>query len=363
MKTRTICLILGWMMVVCGCSSNYKMTTLVHSDGTVDREVYAWGDSAFIAGNRATNPFLFSLKEWKVVPLDSTLVYSFWGEEVKLNVKASRSVKTNGDLSFFSADKKNNHPLVVPKERLEKTFKWFYTYYTFTCKYSEIVDKGPVPIDKYLDENQQRLFFQGDMTNYRGMNGIELNETLSNLEDRFMDWYNESNYELCFNVISDVYAKVGDTIYLSRLTEAKEKVRSLGTESQKKDKEYTPSKICLLLDLYFKTDHFSTFYKHHQRPVDRLLDKRAEIVNYFVARIRYELSMPGTLISTNAAQKEGTTLIWKVDAYRVLTHDYTLKAVSREINSWAFVVTGLLILLSAYGFYRFRKASSSRPRK
>lgn len=363
MKIRTICFILGWMMIVCGCSSNYRMTTVVHSDGTVDREVYAWGDSAFLAGNKASNPFLFSIKEWRVAPLDTILAYTFWGEDVKLNVKASRSVKANGDLSFFSTNKKNNHPLVVPKEKLERTFKWFYTYYTFTCTYSKIVDKGPIPIDKYLNESQQRLFFQGDMTNYQGMNGIELNETLNDLENKFMEWYNESNYELCFDAVTEIYATAGDTAYLSRIVEAKERVRSIEKGSQKKDKEYTPLRVCDLLDTYFKTNHFSTFYVKKKNSIDHLLDRREEIINFFEARIQYELSMPGAIISTNALLKEGETLVWRVDAYRVITHDYTLKAVSRKVNLWAFAVTCLLILLSGYGFYRLKKISFSRSRK
>lgn len=364
MKTKTIFFILVCMTVFCGCSSNYRMTTLVHSDGTVDREVFAYADSNYISGKRTSNPFLFSIKDWKVVPLDSNLIYTYWGEEVKLNIKASRSIKANGELSFFSTDKQNHHPLAVPKEKLDMSFKWFYTYYTFSCKYSKIVDKGPVPIDRYLNDDQQRLFFQGDMTHYQGMNGIELNETLSNLEGKFMEWYNESIYQLCWGAITEVYATVGDTAYLSRLAQAKEKLRSMDTNSQKKDLEYTPSKVCQLLDIYFKTNHFTQFLGNNKKEIDKLLDKKEEIINFFEARIKYELLMPGKLISTNAVQKEGERLVWKVDAYRLLGHDYTLNATSRKMNTWAFVVTGLLILLSVYGCYRLRHDFSFfRPKK
>ena len=31
-------------------------------------------------------------------------------------------------------------------EKLEKHFRWFYTYYTYTCDFQEIKDKGPIPV-------------------------------------------------------------------------------------------------------------------------------------------------------------------------------------------------------------------------
>lgn len=39
-------------------------------------------------------------------------------------------------------------------------------------------------------------------------------------------------------------------------------------------------------------------------------------------------------------------LVWKVDAYRVLADNYRLQAESRVMNIWAFVLTGLLLVVA-----------------
>ena len=64
-------------------------------------------------------------------------------------------------MDFFSAKEKWMRPLAVPKEKLEKHFRWFYTYYTYTCDFQEIKDKGPIPMDKYLSKAEQLFLLQG----------------------------------------------------------------------------------------------------------------------------------------------------------------------------------------------------------
>lgn len=45
------------------CSSNHRMVTHIYPDGQIDREVYAHGDSAFMAGDGSHSPFLFSIQD------------------------------------------------------------------------------------------------------------------------------------------------------------------------------------------------------------------------------------------------------------------------------------------------------------
>ena len=76
------------LLVLASCSTNYRMTTCVYKDGRISRGVYAKADSAFLAGNRSGNPFLFQLGDrWMVENLDSCVKVDFFGEEGELNVK------------------------------------------------------------------------------------------------------------------------------------------------------------------------------------------------------------------------------------------------------------------------------------
>ena len=50
------------------CSTYYRMTSRIDTNGSMHREVYARGDSAFIAGNKTHNPLLFQLDtDWQIV--------------------------------------------------------------------------------------------------------------------------------------------------------------------------------------------------------------------------------------------------------------------------------------------------------
>ena len=156
MKTNhsiaTLLLLLSLGMT--SCSTYYRMTSRIDTNGSMHREVYARGDSAFIAGDKTHNPFLFQLDtDWQIVNLDSTLKFNFWGEEEKLNVKACRNIPLiNGEYFSISNGKEQMSSLAIPTEQLKKRFKWFYTYYIYTATYKELPDKGPVPLDKYLNK-------------------------------------------------------------------------------------------------------------------------------------------------------------------------------------------------------------------
>lgn len=349
MKTLKFIGLVLVLLSVASCSTNYRITTRVHRDGTVEREVYAFGDSAFMAGNASRNPFLFSIDSgWTVVRLDSTLKCDFFGTEGKLNVKVNRSLSsTKNGLDFFSTAKEWARSLVVPQEKLDKRFRWFYTYYTFTCKYHEIVNKGPVPMNSYLNKQEQKLFFQGDMSTCQGLNGIELDDRLNGLEDKFQQWFYKTQFELYYDVIYHFSDLSGDTIYLSRMMADKQAVFS-SANSEKSDLDCSISSVANLLDTYYHTKLFSVLYQKNNGEMESMLQEKYNEINLFEDVIKYELTMPGKLIFANTSLRDKDALVWKVDAYRLLPGDYTLTAESRTTNTWAFIIAGLLVLFAAY---------------
>ena len=110
------------LLSMTSCGTYYRMVSKVNSDGSMHREVYAYGDSAFLAGDRTHNPFLFRIDSgWEVSNLDSVVKFNCWGDEDKLNVKVCRTYPTVGSDSFCTLDgKEYSLPLVVPVEKLRK---------------------------------------------------------------------------------------------------------------------------------------------------------------------------------------------------------------------------------------------------
>lgn len=338
--------------LLASCSANYRMTTRVHEDGTMDREVYALADSAFLAGDRSKNPFLFQLgNDWTVENLDSCTTVDFFGEKEKQNVKAFRTGEGRKATTFFSPKAAWMEPLAVPQEKLEKYFRWFYTYYTYTCDFREITEKGPVPIDRYLSKSEQALLFQGDISGYRGMNGIELKNELDDIEQKFLEWFYHTQFELSYEVVEQFLQKSGDVTRLEKIKKEKREVFERD-ENRKKEDECSPQYVCTLLDKRYETDFFTDLYKVNEKEMQQVYEEKCITMELFGYQIKFELAMPGELLSANTSLRENDRLVWKVDAYRLLGGNYVLKAESRVMNWWAFCVTGLLIVLVGYGLIK-----------
>ena len=354
MKTNhsitTLLLLLSLGMT--SCSTYYRMTSRIDTNGSMHREVYARGDSAFIAGNKTHNPFLFQLDtDWQIVNLDSTLKFNFWGEEEKLNVKACRNIPLiNGEYFSISNGKEQMSSLAIPTEQLKKRFKWFYTYYIYTATYKELPDKGPVPLDKYLNKEEQIIWFRGDNAAFSGMNGIEQNDNLDKLEAKFGEWYNRSQYEVIWEVIRQFTSQKGDTVYVNRLNELKETVYTNHLSGKDSCGDAGIDDVCALFDKVGQTNYYSELYKAHAKAMDNMCEQKIKIAEVFYHAIQFELTMPGTLLSSNASLSTNNIMVWKIDGLRLLTGNYVLTAESRVINYWAFGLT-LLIILATLGIF------------
>ena len=354
MKTNhsiaTLLLLLSLGMT--SCSTYYRMTSRIDTNGSMHREVYARGDSAFIAGNKTHNPFLFQLDtDWQIVNLDSTLKFNFWGEEEKLNVKACRNIPLiNGEYFSISNGKEQMSSLAIPTEQLKKRFKWFYTYYIYTATYKELPDKGPVPLDKYLNKEEQIIWFRGDNAAFSGMNGIEQNDKLDKLEAKFGEWYNRSQYEVIWEVIRQFTSQKGDTVYVNRLNELKETVYTNHLSGKDSSGDAGIDDVCALFDKVGQTNYYLELYKAHAKAMDNMCEQKIKIAEVFYHAIQFELTMPGTLLSSNASLSTNNIMVWKIDGLRLLTGNYVLTAESRVINYWAFGLT-LLIILATLGIF------------
>ena len=81
MKTIGYLFTISGLLLMASCSSNHRMVTQIYPDGQISREVYAYGDSAFMAGDNTHSPFLFSIRAgsrslWMPVSL-----LSFWARK------------------------------------------------------------------------------------------------------------------------------------------------------------------------------------------------------------------------------------------------------------------------------------------
>lgn len=347
------------LLTFTSCGGYYRMTSRVNRDGSMDREVYAIGDSAFMTGNRSRQPFLFRTDSgWEMTKLSPAVSVDCWGEEQQMKVKARRKLPTVGTACFQTWEGEEfMRPLVVPKESLQKRFCWFFTYYAFESVYQELPDKGPIPLSRYMSAEEQQLWFRGERTAFEGWNGMEMKNALDDLESKFWKWLNRSQYEISWEILCHIESvEQRDTSSLQLLKEYKEDVfKAMGKDNMRESDRCTPEAVCNSFDRFCKTDRYSDLYKANKETINGLFQKRCQMIDLAGYVMRYELSMPGQLLVTNAPAQSQGLLVWRVDVMRLLDGDYVLTAESRAPNYWAFGITFLLLLLAGWGCWRMRR--------
>ncbi len=342
-------LIIYWIIIgLSSCSEkNYKMVTKINSDTSALREMYAYGDSAFLAGDMAHNPFLFKIgPDWKLEKLRTADKETSSESEKKFNVKISRKLGHLNDIHSNLNFDEVFRSFVVPEESVKKHFRWFYTTYTYTGKYKKLdLKKIPIPIDKYMDKNAQKLWFQGITDGYEGRNGLELKSDLDEMESQFFTWLARNIYEASFITIAHFIGEIPDSPYTTtQLTNIKDSLFQTNS-ADLENLNFQITDVCKILDQHYKTTYFSTIYEKRKESIDKFYDQNFGWGNdLFTTSIEYKLIIPGEIFNANTKLIKQDTLTWKIDGIRLIADDYQLVAESRVENKWAFILTFIFVL-------------------
>ena len=335
MKNRKIITIFLATMLIMSCETNYRMVTVLERNGQANREVYASGDSTFLAGNISKNPFLFEITpDWNITPLDTIIEHDFWGSEQKLNVKVGKHANSIEQYSKEIRCSENNLSLASPDESLSKKFRWFYTNFSFKATYKQLKYEVPISIENYLSKEEQILFTQGNVSDYKSFNGVEINKCLNEINEKFIKWYKHNCFEIsleCIKKFTTNYILDSDT----------DKIYKNISNAEQID----PQILCVALDSFYVTTYFSEIYNNNEQILNECFESSVSVAEQTTNNISYELVIPGKLIETNAPAINSDTLIWKVDGMRLLFENYTLTAEYRVVNTWAFILSGLILIV------------------
>ena len=321
----------------------YRMVTKIDRDGKVQRDIYTDDDPS-------DETFLFDTEGWECVRLDSSMVHNFFGHanyiegtgEITLYTKVSKQANSIDQFSKEIRTEKNKKFLAAPEESLQKEFRWFYTHHTLTCVYKKFDHPIPVPIDNYFTKEEQRFITQGDMSAYKGFNGLEISAIFESIEPTLSQWFAHNWFEIVIGLLQTLEQDY------DRLEADKEVIFT--TYLREGDLDFMlGDTIFNALNNFYNTTRFYELAVANAELFEKERDYYESIfklLHYII--ISYELVIPGKLLTTNAHVINADTLAWKVNGIRMLTDDYLLTATYRTTNRWAFALTGI-ILLTAIG--------------
>lgn len=342
------------------CGNNYTITTRIFPDGSCERIITIKGDSTAIFNGEYPVPegngwetklelvdekeekYLFTAKKFYDNVID--LKNDFYNEE-------NPDIKVNSDI------------------KLKKRFRWFYTYMYYSEVYETLSPFNRIPAKEYLTSNDISLIKDPpDEENMVSKEDSIRSEQFNNiLENKVEKWLLRNTFEELFYIVSQGAEKLkSPEITNDKLGIAKSRIIYL---IENFDKELSDEDQ-VLVDLVDKAEDDITDYETWFMLFEKLLNseeiwkiaetekyqfdefsRKYKIVDEYSIFNEYTntVHMPGLVLSTNAKTIEGNTVSWNFGLIQFLLMDHEMEVESRIINIWAFILSGLFVLVILAG--------------
>jgi len=330
-----ISLVLGSLILLMPGCLDIWITTQIRPDGSIEQTIVFKGDSTEIVDV----PFaLMKEADWK----------REWTkpEKDKYQLVVSKEFHSVKELNKSMNPADTNLHVIRTNSTLHRKFRWFFTRFEFS---ETVLNSNPfskLDYHKYLNAEQIRLISMNEDTRKEdpGYDSVKYKVA----ENRFEEY-------LLHSIFEDFYQQI-----LSIIAEDKSFTLSRQELDSKKDSIYR-----FLIDSVGGNDNPDEILREINRVINhpdiqvirtKYLDrfdnfKRKD--NFFNAAsddsYKFTIRMPGLLLGTNSPKIEGAELGWELTYYNFFFEDYTMTAESRKVNTWAFIVAGLILLAALAG--------------
>ena len=343
------------------CQGDIEMLTIVNEDGSCMREIVVAADRSLLTTGKYDNddPHVARIEDgWEL----------YWGykgdnsrfpipmsvekyDSISREVGPSRAVKDTvcvyARKEYASVeDMCAGSPMFFVDEQagaegsLDKEFRWFYTDYVFTEKFSSVADYFKVPVTDFMSEEEALYWFSGTPDLYAGKPTWRYYEMLEDLKEKADRWVFANMYYNILSGIADRYdmvvePPVSKDEFIAQLGDVVKQLASCDTYKL----EYSTARS--IVSSHFGSDAYSPFINEDEW---KKYDKSyATAFDYlFLFYYNESIVMPGRVIDDGGGIYKDGVVTFKVDAGRFLLKDYEIRVVSRIINVWAFIVTAAL---------------------
>ena len=320
-------LVVVGLLFLMSCEHTVTMETQVHPDGVLDKSITLTGDSSL-----ATHNFLgiSATKGWTVAYQHDS------SDQDKVKVQFKRQ---------FNSAEAFNHAFGNPSDttfrmtsNFDKKFRWFYTYYLYSETF-QAINRLTLPISDYFVPEDFEFI---DRLSPEGHSLTKADSLyLDRLHEKIFDIYGTRAIfeKYCAGIESLLEKKLVAT-WIDTLRSYKEKLYVDFVNDENADSTFYrkfsaipgfPVNPSELEQLWTEFEHETDFYS---------VATNAEYVNI--------ITMPGSLVQTNADSVNQNTGYWKPRSTRFLLKDYVMTAESRQMNGWAWIVTGVIVMAAIF---------------
>jgi len=333
---KIISIVIALLVSLASCEHKVAMSTVVHEDGSLDKTIVIEGDSASINKNFIG---IGSKTGWDVIVVkkDSTQNTDQGKFILTFTKHFNSAAEVNQDLSTHS------DTLFCVTSQFDKKFKWFYTHIRYSDTYGAI-NRLQYPITDYFTQEDfnfiNRLPAEG--------NPISRADSLylDRLNDKIFEVYGtKALFEAYYNGLTSLLKSENQHAWIDTLRNHKEEI----FDSMENGKDVDDLSAILVMAGIPKLPIA-------EEKILRLRDEIEALTNFISSasngKYIHSITMPYSLIYSNADSVAGNTLFWKPSSIKFLLKDYEMVGEARTPNVWAIAVSIGFILLSVALIFR-----------
>ena len=314
-KIKLLIFVIPMLLTIMGCKKEYKTITKVNPDGSCERTFIV------TTGSRNTNNTVLPL------PYDSTWQTN-WVKDTSSSdytLTAKKDFKSYDDLSklYRETDKLD---LMKVNLKIEKKFKWFFTYYQYDEKFNKFNLFNKVPISEYLTQQELDNYIAGKK------------DTLA--ESKVKKWEERNYIEDFFDAVMSAALKLNDPALSEKIITDKKEELFNAINKSKGDAD----SLAIELNSFYGTKSFFKLKDVIDSTINSIT-KRAGRMGDADGNYLNSVIMPGIIINTNADKIEGNRVSWEFESRRFTIKDFEMKAESRVMNVWAVTLSAVIVLL------------------
>jgi len=321
------------LTLIAGCKE-ITITTRVYTDGSLERTVAVDGDSSSLVDTGYP------------VPLDSTwtIAQTFKPnkeKEGKLDTlfTIAKKFKRTADLNLALAMEGDTIPRAKVTVELKKSFRWFYTFFTYRETVHAFSPFTKLSILDYLTEDEMDLLFSEEDT-------LDIEEKYEDFQER--NFFEEFYWDFLEKAKTLNDPGLTDTMIQSKKDVLFQAIIDATSEDYSDEKIVTACYDVFQTDAVWKLgEDIIQSLKHIEKMIESTPSMGEDAFTHVV-------QMPGLIIDSNAKEIEGNTVSWLYRGERAAYMDYEMWVQSRIVNRWSIyatiillVIIGLVLLISA----------------
>ncbi len=298
------------LLILTSACNDYTISTKINEDGSIERIIRI--DSYSGSGRPESLPFY----------VDNT-----WKSRIEKSANDTTKETMFYSKTFPNAEELNKELAKGSKTKsvakLEKKFRWFYTYFYYTETYKKTNPFKTIPLDNFFSAKEIDSLNTGLMS--RG------------LSKKVDDVLSKCIVEELMDSISAVAQR--NSLYDSnKLNLLKEKIYAKELD--------TADKLIKEMEIIYGNKSVLVLKPDLERIFKGIENKMEYYMNpsnsvSFTANV----VMPGLILNTNASTVEGNKLTWKPESENYVFTDYKITAESRVANTWATLATGITVFV------------------